>query len=78
MNRTHPGLWTFGVAGLVGGVVLTAIGVVGAGEIGSLAGGYGVLMIGAAAYLMIGLKLRARLGRRTPAVATSTAISARS
>jgi hypothetical protein len=78
MNRTHSALWGFGMAGLATGIVLTAVGAIGAGDIAGLAGGYGVMLTGAAAYLMAGLKLRERLSRRTPAVATSTAISAQS
>lgn len=66
------------MAGMVSGAALTAIGTFGAGDIAGLAGGYGTLVIGSAAYLLVGLKLRERLGRRTPAVATTTAISAQS
>jgi hypothetical protein len=78
MNRTHSALWGFGLAGMATGIVLSAVGAIGASDIASLASGYGVLVIGSAAYLMAGLKLRERLGRRTPAVATSNTISAQS
>jgi hypothetical protein len=78
MNRTHSALWGFGLAGMATGICLTAVGAVGAGDIAGLAGGYGVLVIGSAAYLMAGLKLRERLGRRTPAAATNTPISVQS
>ena len=77
MNKTHSALWGFGLAGMVSGAVLLVIGAVGANDIADLAGGYGMLVIGSAAYLLIGLKIRERLGRRTPAGATAP-ISARS
>lgn len=77
MNRTHSALWGFGLAGLVSGAVLTAIGMLGAGDIASLAGGYGLLVIVSAAYLLAGLKLRERLSHKTSASAP-VAISARS
>lgn len=84
MKKTHPAYWGFGLAGLATGVVLTAVGVLGADEIAGMASGYGIMVIGAAAYLLAGLKLRERLGRRAPSVAnassrsTSAAVSARS
>jgi hypothetical protein len=78
MNRTHSALWGFGLAGMATGIALTAVGAIGAGDIASLASGYGVLVIGSAAYLMAGLKLRERLGRRSPAIATSITISGQS
>jgi hypothetical protein len=83
MNRTHPALWGFGFAGAFSGALLTAIGTFGAGETASLAGGYGLLMIGSAVYLLGGLKLRERLSHRTSATTpvsanTTSAISARS
>jgi hypothetical protein len=77
MNRTHSAIWAFGLAGMAGGLVLTAIGSFGAGDVAALAGGYGQLVIGSAAYLLIGMKVRERFGRRTPAAAT-TRISAQS
>jgi hypothetical protein len=64
MKRTHPALWGFGLAGVVTGALLTAIGLVGADEVARMAGGYGLMMIGAALYLLAGLKLREQLGRR--------------
>lgn len=92
MKRTHPAVWGFGLAGVVIGAILTTIGIVGADDVARVAGGYGLMMIGAALYLLAGLKLREQLGRRarvstrlatisTPASGTAsstTAISARS
>ena len=77
MNRTHSALWGFGLAGMVAGLILAAIGTFGASDVAGMAGGYGMLVIGSAAYLLIGLKIRERLGHRTPAAA-SAGISARS
>jgi hypothetical protein len=74
MNKTHSALWGFGLAGMAAGIVLTVVGFVGAGDVAGLAGGYGVLVIGSASYLLAGMKLRERLGRRAPAV-TSTVVS---
>ena len=71
MNRSHPALWAFGWAGLASGVLMATIGIVGAGDIASLAGGYGVLVMGAALYLLAGLKLRARLAGRAAGTATA-------
>jgi hypothetical protein len=75
MNRTHSALWGFGLAGMAAGISLTVFGFVGAGDVAGLAGGYGVLVIGSAAYLLAGMTLRDRLGRRAPVVATSTVVS---
>jgi hypothetical protein len=77
MNRTHSALWGFGLAGMATGVILAAIGTFGASDVAGLAGGYGMLVIGSAGYLLIGLKIRERLSHRTPAAATA-GISARS
>jgi hypothetical protein len=77
MNRWHSALWGFGLAGMAAGVLLAAIGTLGASDIAGLASGYSVLVIGSAAYLLIGLKIRERLGHRTPAAVTA-GISARS
>jgi hypothetical protein len=71
MNRTHSALWGFGLAGMATGVASTALGFLGAGEVAGLASGYGVLVIGTAGYLLIGLKLRERFGRRAPAAASA-------
>ena len=84
MKKKHSALSGFGLAGLATGVVLTAVGVLGADDIAGMAGGYGIMVIGAAVYLLAGLKLRERLGRRAPSIAkasspsNSAAISARS
>ena len=58
-------LWGAGWAGLAVGVALAAMGIVGSSDVLQLAGGYGVLMAGSAAYLLAGLKVRETLARRT-------------
>jgi len=82
MNKTHPATWGFGLAGLSIGIALTAIGLFGTHEVASLATGYGLMTVGSAVFLLAGLTVRERIGRRTPAVATRSSsiasISARS
>lgn len=79
MKRTHPALWGFGWAGLLVGSLLAVLGLVDAGETAQLAGGYGLLMTGAAVYLLGGLGVRGALARRAmldrarvPAMSRST------
>jgi hypothetical protein len=69
MNKTHPGLWGFGLAGLASGIALVAVGSFGASELADMAGSYGVMVIAAASYLLAGLALRERFGRRSQAIA---------
>jgi len=82
MHKTHRATWGFGLAGLAIGIVLTAIGVFGADEIASMAAGYGLMVIGSAVFLLAGLTVRERIGRRAPAIAarsrSTASISARS
>ena len=77
MKRTHPAFWGFGLAGVLTGGILTTIGLVGTDEIARMAGGYGLMMIGAALYLLAGLKLREQLGRRARVSMRLASISAR-
>ena len=65
MKRTHPAFWGFGWAGLFVGGVLTVLGLVGGSETTQLAGGYGLMMAGAAVYLLGGLGLRRAIARRS-------------
>jgi hypothetical protein len=65
MKRTHPGFWGFGWAGLFVGGLLTVLGMVGGSETAQLAGGYGLMMAGAAVYLLGGLSLRRAIARRS-------------
>jgi hypothetical protein len=64
MKRTHPALWGFGWAGLFVGSLLTVFGLVDGGEVAQMAIGYGLLMTGAAVYLLGGLGVRRALARR--------------
>ena len=74
MKRTHPAFWGAGWVGLAVGGALTLVGLADAGEAGRLVGGYGVMLLIAAVYLLGGLGLRASLARRsTTAVAAHAA-----
>ena len=83
MKQTHPAFWGAGWAGMFTGALLVIGGLTGPADIGGLAGGYGLMMIGSAVFLLTGLKLRERLveraeslrGRRV-AIARLTAIPA--
>jgi hypothetical protein len=65
MKRTHPAFWGFGWAGLFVGALLTVLGLVGGSEAAQLAGGYGLMMAGAATYLLGGLGVRRAIARRS-------------
>jgi hypothetical protein len=64
MKRTHPALWGFGWAGLFVGSLLVVLGLVDSGELAQMTIGYGLLMSGAAVYLLGGLGVRRALARR--------------
>lgn len=64
MKKTHPAFWGAAWAGLAVGGALAFFGLIGSTDVGSLAGGYGLMMMGAALFLMTGLKLSARLAER--------------
>ncbi len=64
MKRTHPGLWAFGWFGIAVGAAMSLIGLVGQSELTGLTGGYGMLVLVAAVYLLGGLALRGRLSGR--------------
>jgi hypothetical protein len=72
MKRNHSRLWIAGWAGIAGGALLTVIGVVATDELSRLAGGYGLMIMGAAAYLLAGLGLRDTLVRRAKSVQVSS------
>jgi hypothetical protein len=75
MKTTHPAFWGAGLAGLFIGVLLVVMGATAPSDAGRLAGGYGLLVLGSAAYLLAGLTLRERLARRSGS-ATHSAQSA--
>ncbi len=64
MKRTHPAFWGAGWAGLAVGALMALMGVVDANESAQLAGGYGLMLMGSAVYLLGGLGLRHALGDR--------------
>jgi hypothetical protein len=74
MKRTHPAFWGAGWAGLFVGGLLTVLALVGGSETAQLAGGYGLMMAGAAVYLLGGLGLRRTLARRTQASRSSVPV----
>lgn len=57
-------LATMGGAGLALGLALMALGTLG-GEFGQMLSGYGLLVLGSAAYLLLGLSVRWLLARRS-------------
>jgi hypothetical protein len=76
MKRTHPAFWGAGWAGLFTGSALVVLGINQPTEVGSLSGGYGVMLAASALYLLAGLKVRERLGRRTAPIGTTSAATA--
>ena len=74
MKHTHPAFWGAGWAGLFVGGLLTVLGLVGGSETEQLAAGYGLMMAGAAVYLLGGLGLRRALARRTQASRGSVSV----
>jgi hypothetical protein len=65
MKRTHPAFWGAGWAGLAVGGLMTVIGLTDPSESAQLAGGYGLMLMGSAVYLLGGLGLRRSLARRS-------------
>jgi hypothetical protein len=78
MKRTHPAFWGAGLAGLFTGGLLVILGLTAPADVASLAGGYGLMMIGSAIYLLAGLAIRERVARRQTAIIGSSAIPAAS
>ncbi len=64
MKRTHPAFWGAGWAGLAVGALMSLMGVLDATESARLAGGYGLMLMGSAVYLLGGLGLRQALVNR--------------
>jgi len=65
MKRTHPAFWGAGWAGTFIGAVLVMIGISSPADFGSLAGGYGLMLMGSGLFLLAGLGLRRRSAVRT-------------
>ena len=72
MKRTHPAFWGAGWAGVAVGGFMVLLGLFGADEVAQLAGGYGLLMVAAALWLIGGLGLRETLRRRTISASIGT------
>ncbi|HEY7463168.1 MAG TPA: hypothetical protein VH987_01845 [Candidatus Limnocylindria bacterium] len=76
MKKTHPAFWGAGWAGAFTGSLLVIVGMTYPADVARMAGGYGLMMIGCAVYLLAGLKLRERIVRRTrPAAAPAPHIA---
>jgi len=77
MKQTHPAFWGAGLAGTFTGMLLVVVGLTNPGDVGSLAGGYGLMMIGSAVFLLAGLKVRERLVDRADSLRVRRAATAR-
>jgi hypothetical protein len=64
MKNTPPAFWGAGWAGLAVGGALTVFALTSLSEVASLAGGYGLMLMGASVFLLAGLKVRERLVER--------------
>ena len=64
MKTTHPAFWGAGWAGMAVGGALTVFGLTSLSDVAGLAGGYGLLLMGASMFLLAGLKVRERLMER--------------
>lgn len=71
MKRTHPAFWGAGWAGVFVGGLLTLMGMFGDHEMANLVGGYGLMLMGSAVYLLGGLGLRQTLARRSSSTAAA-------
>jgi hypothetical protein len=77
MKRTHPAFWGAGLAGAFTGTLLVVADLANPSDIGGLAGGYGLMLIGSALFLLAGLKLRERLVDRADSLRVRRAAVAR-
>ena len=64
MKKTHPAFWGAAWVGVAVGGALALFGLTGRSDVASLAGGYGLMLLGTALFLVAGLKLRERLVER--------------
>lgn len=65
MKRTHPAFWGAGWAGVAVGALMALTGLVDPSEPAQLAGGYGLMLMGSAVYLLGGLGLRQTMVNRS-------------
>ena len=66
-------LWSFALAGLAFGSLAMVGGTAIGDGVGALAAGYGVLVVLSAVYMIAGLTIRERIGRRSAASRASEA-----
>ena len=77
MKTTHPALWGAGWAGMAVGGALTLFGLISPSDVASLAGGYGLMLMGTSLFLLAGLKLREQLLDRAESIRVHRAAVAR-
>lgn len=75
MKRSSKVLWITGWAGLGLGALLTIAGMASDHVLTNMFGGYGLMVMGAALYLLAGLGLRESLANRTRSSAKPAPIS---
>jgi hypothetical protein len=75
MKKSHPAFLGAGLAGLFVGALLTVLGLVDASESAQLAGGYGLMLMGAALYLVAGLGLRRALANRSSTLREANSVA---
>lgn len=68
MKKTHPAFWGAGWAGVAVGGALTLFGLTSLSDVASLAGGYGLMLMGTALFLLAGLKVYERLAERAESI----------
>jgi hypothetical protein len=72
MTRIRSFLHPFAWGALAGGILVAVVGLTSGDELGGLAWSYGVLVVLAAAYLLVGLRIRAALVARAATTRTSS------
>ena len=77
MKTTHPAFWGAGWAGMAVGGALTLLGLTSLSEVAQVAGAYGLMLVGAALFLLSGLKARERLLERAESIRVHRAAVAR-
>jgi len=77
MKTTHPALWGAGWAGMAVGGALTLFGLTSLSDVASLAGGYGLMLLGTSLFLLAGLKVRERFMDRAESIRVHRAAVAR-
>lgn len=68
MKTTHPAFWVAGWAGIAAGGTLVLFGLTTRSDVASFAGGYGLMVMGAALFALAGFKMRERLVERAESI----------